>query len=98
MNIYVGNLSYRLTEDDLLNAFSKYGEVTSATVITDKGSGQSKGFGFVEMTSADQGEAAIKELDGALLDGRNIKVNKARPKENKPSGGGRSRRQGGGRY
>jgi len=105
MNIYVGNLSYRLTEDDLLNAFSKYGEVTSANIVTDKYSGQSKGFGFVEMPTEDQGEAAIKELDGALLDGRNIKVNKASPKGDKPAGGGggRSRRPpggggGGGRY
>jgi len=81
MNIYVGNLSYKATEDDLKAAFSRFGEVTSASIIRDKASGQSKGFGFVEMTVKAEGEKAIKELDGVPLKGRKIKVNKARPRE-----------------
>jgi RNA recognition motif-containing protein len=85
MNIYVGNLSYKATEDDLKAAFSRFGEVTSVTIIKDKFTGQSKGFGFVEMTSRENGEKAIKELDGTPLQGREIKVNEARPREEKPA-------------
>ena len=81
MNIYVGNLSYQATEDDLKAAFSRFGEVTSVNIIRDKFSGQSKGFGFVEMTVRADGEKAIKELDGTQLKGREIKVNESRPKE-----------------
>jgi RNA recognition motif-containing protein len=89
MNIYVGNLSYQFREEELRQLFEKYGEVVSVNIITDKYSGQSKGFAFVEM-SGQGAETAIKELDGALAGGRNIKVNKARPKtDSKPS----SRRQ-----
>lgn len=80
MNIYVGNLSYRVTEDELRNAFSAYGQVTTVKLITDRFSGQSKGFGFVEMPIQAEAEKAIKQLDGSLLNGRNIQVSLARPK------------------
>ncbi len=80
MNIYVGNLPYGVTEDDLKQVFSEFGEVTESVIITDKYSGRSKGFGFVEM--ADDGEAnnAIKSLNDTDLKGRNIKVSQARPR------------------
>jgi len=82
MNIYVGNLSYQLTEADLEAAFGAYGTVTSAKIIMDRLTGKSKGFGFVEMPQDSEGEAAIERLDGTPLKGRNLKVNKARPREN----------------
>jgi RNA recognition motif-containing protein len=85
MNIYVGNLSYQATEDDLKAAFSGFGEVVSVSIIRDKGTGQSKGFGFVEMKIKADGEKAIKELDGTSLKGRDIKVNEARPREDRPA-------------
>lgn len=88
MKIYVGNLSYQVTDDDLRQAFGQHGAVSSAKVITDKFSGESKGFAFVEMPVQAEAEAAIKQLNGTLLKGRNIKVNQARP----PSHEGRSRR------
>lgn len=81
MNIYVGNLSYSMTDDDLRDLFSEFGEVTSANVIMDKFSGQSKGFGFVEMPQQADAEAAIKALNEQDVKGRRIKVNQARPKE-----------------
>lgn len=80
MNIYVGNLAYQLSEDELRNAFAQYGEVTSAKIVMDKVSGKSKGFGFVEMAVASEAEEAIRHLDGYALNGRNIRVNKARPR------------------
>ncbi len=80
MNIYVGNLSYKLTEAELRSAFEAHGEVSSAKIITDKFSGDSKGFGFVEMPDQSQAEAALKQMDGAELGGRNIRVNEARPR------------------
>jgi len=80
MNIYVGNLSYKLTESELRSAFEAYGEVASAKIITDKFSGDSKGFGFVEMPDQAQAEEALKQMDGADLGGRNIRVNEARPR------------------
>lgn len=80
MNIYVGNLAYSLTEDELRETFATYGDVDSAKIISDKYSGHSKGFGFVEMPNDDQAEQAIEKLDGSSVKGRNIKVNKARPK------------------
>ncbi|MDC7223051.1 MAG: RNA-binding protein [Spirochaetales bacterium] len=80
MNIYAGNLSYALTEDELREAFSEYGEVISAKIIMDRDTGRSKGFGFVEMGNAEAGEKAIEALDGSLLKGRNLKVNQARPR------------------
>jgi RNA recognition motif-containing protein len=91
MNIYCGNLAYGVTEDDLRTAFAEYGEVTSVNVITDKFSGQSKGFGFVEMAENSEADAAIKALNDTALGGRNIRVNQAKPREDRPqrsSGGG----------
>ncbi len=80
MNIYVGNLPFSLTEDDLKAAFSEFGEVSSANIIMDKMSGQSKGFGFVEMPDDSEADQAIKALNESALNGRNIKVNQARPR------------------
>ena len=80
MNIYAGNLSYALTEEELREAFSEFGEVISAKIIMDRDSGRSKGFGFVEMVNDEEGEKAIEALDGNLLKGRNLKVNQARPR------------------
>ncbi|MCB1903886.1 MAG: RNA-binding protein [Gammaproteobacteria bacterium] len=84
MNIYVGNLPYSVTEDELRKAFSAYGEVTSATLISDKISGQSKGFGFVEMSNNSEADAAIKGLNESSFKGRNIKVNQAKPRADRP--------------
>ena len=81
MNIYVGNLSYSTTDEDLRELFAEFGEVASANVIMDKFSGQSKGFGFVEMPQQADAEAAIEALNEKDVKGRNIKVNQARPKE-----------------
>ncbi|MDZ7773464.1 MAG: RNA-binding protein [Balneolaceae bacterium] len=89
MNIYVGNLSYNISDDDLRELFEEFGEVDTAKVITDRETGRSKGFGFVEMPDDDDARAAIEELDGDEIDGRTVKVNKARPKEEKSGGGGR---------
>ena len=80
MNVYVGNLSYDLSEEDLKSAFEEYGEVTSAKIISDRYSGRSKGFGFIEMTSDEEGKAAIEGLTGKELGGRAIVVNEARPR------------------
>ena len=79
-NIYAGNLSYDLSEDDLKGAFEEFGEVTSAKIISDRYSGRSKGFGFVEMSSDDAAKAAIEALSGKELSGRALVVNEARPK------------------
>lgn len=84
MNIYVGNLSYGVSDDNLREVFEAYGEVSSAKVITDKYSGRSKGFGFVEMDDDAQAQAAIDQLDGAEIDGRPVRVNEARPREERP--------------
>lgn len=81
MNIYVGNLSYKVSDQELMEVFEEFGNVTSAKVIKDRESGRSKGFGFVEMINDDEAQAAINELDGAEINGRTVKVNKARPKE-----------------
>ena len=97
MNIYVGNLSYSVTSDDLRKAFEQFGEVSTANVVTDKFTGQSKGFGFVEMANKAQGEAAIKGLDGADLKGRNVRVNEARPRTEGASKGPRRGGPGGGK-
>ncbi len=80
MNIYVGNLAYSLNEEDLKAAFSQFGEVSSASIIMDRMSGQSKGFGFVEMPDDSEADEAIKALNESALNGRNIKVNQARPR------------------
>lgn len=89
MNIYVGNLSYKLDENELREAFSAYGEVSKVTLIQDKMTGQSRGFGFVEMPNADEGAAAIAALNEQPLQGRNLKVNEAKPREDRPRGGDR---------
>ena len=81
MNIYVGNLPYSVTEGDLREAFEAYGAVSSAAVISDKFSGQSKGFGFVEMSDNAEADAAIKGLNGSSMGGRSLKVNEAKPRE-----------------
>ncbi len=85
MNIYVSNLSFAVQDEDLKSYFAEYGEVTSAKVIMDKYTNRSKGFGFVEMSDEAAGTKAIAELDGATVDGRSIKVNVARPKEERPA-------------
>lgn len=81
MNLYVGNLSFDTTEDDLRQAFAAHGTVTSARVITDRETGRSRGFGFVEMGDAESGQKAISALNGQDLDGRTLNVNEARPRE-----------------
>ncbi|OGP55247.1 MAG: RNA-binding protein [Deltaproteobacteria bacterium RBG_13_52_11] len=92
MNIYVGNLSFEVTEEDLQGAFESFGKVESAKIIKDTYSGQSKGFGFVEMPSADEAKSAISGLNGKELKGRALNVNEARPRsEGNRGGGGRSR-------
>jgi len=84
MNIYVGNLPYSVTEADLTDAFSAFGQVDSVTLISDKFSGQSKGFGFVEMPNNSEADAAIKALNESPFKGRNIKVNQAKPRKDRP--------------
>ncbi|WP_121356954.1 RNA recognition motif domain-containing protein [Flavisolibacter nicotianae] len=99
MNIYVSNLSFDVQDEDLKEFFTPYGEVTSAKIINDKFTGKSRGFGFVEMSDDEASKKAIAELDGATVDGRNIKVMEARPKEDKggrPGGGGFRSNGGGG--
>ncbi|HEY4209724.1 MAG TPA: RNA-binding protein [Puia sp.] len=93
MNIYVSNLSFNVTDEDLQDYFAEYGEVTSAKVIMDKFTGRSRGFAFVEMSDDAAAQKAIQELDGASVDGRTIGVSVAKPREDrggKPSGGGGS--------
>ena len=80
MNIYVGNLSYKVDENDLKGIFEEYGEVTSVKVIKDKYSGKSKGFAFVEMADSSEAKKAIKELNGGELDNRSVIINEAKPK------------------
>ena len=84
MNMYIGNLAYDVTEDDLRNAFSEFGEVSSVKIITDKFSGRPKGFGFVEMPDNSEADQAIKALNGKGLNGRSIKVNQAEPRGKRP--------------
>jgi RNA recognition motif-containing protein len=88
MKIYVGNLAYRTTEDDLRQEFEQYGDVSQVDIITDRETNRSKGFGFVEMLDNDQANAAIQALDGRTVGDRTLKVNEARPKAPRPSGGG----------
>mgnify|MGYP001573899745 CR=1 FL=1 len=88
MRLYAGNLSYKLTEEELKNAFAAYGTVDNATIISDKRTGNSKGFGFVEMPNKAEAEKAIKELNGKDLGGRAIVVNEARPKVDRDGGPG----------
>lgn len=83
MKLYVGNLSYDTTEQDLQDLFEEFGTVESAAIITDRDTRRSKGFGFVEMSSKSEGEAAIQALNDAEVDGRSLTVNEARPRENR---------------
>ncbi len=82
MNIYVGNIAWEATEDDLKQSFEEFGQVASATIIKDKYSGRSKGFGFVEMPNQDEASNAISNLNGKDIKGRPLKVNEARPRDN----------------
>lgn len=95
MNIYVGNLSWGLKDQDLANLFSPFGEVASAKIVMDKFTQRSKGFGFVEMPNDEQAQAAIAQLNGSEIDGRNLVVNESRPKEG-GEGGYKKRSFGGG--
>lgn len=88
MNIYVGNLSFAATEEDVRQAFEPFGQVESVKIVQDKYSGRSRGFGFVEMPSADEAKAAISGLNGKEVKGRALSVNEARPRSEKPRGGG----------
>jgi RNA recognition motif-containing protein len=97
ISIYVGNLPYSVNEDSLKEIFSPYGSVVSARIIIDKMTSKSKGFGFVEMSTDEEANAAIKELDNGEIEGRNIKVNLARPKEDRPRDRNNRRGGGGGR-
>ena len=86
MNIYIGNLSYNISENDLQKAFEEFGQVESAKIIVDKFTGRSKGFAFVEMTNDDDGKKAISAMDGKDLDGRAAKVNEAKPRNTEYGG------------
>ena len=96
MKLYVGNLSYDTTNEDLQRLFEPSGTVESAAVIMDRDTGRSKGFGFVEMGSRKEGEDAIEALNGTEINGRSLTVNEARPREERGGGGGGSRGGGGG--
>ncbi len=96
MNIYVGNLSYETTEEDLQQAFEGFGQVESVNIIKDKYSGRSKGFGFVEMPAKDEAQSAINELNDTELKGRTLKVNEARPRSESRGGRGGYGNGGGG--
>lgn len=96
MTIYVGNLSYEVTEDDLKEVFKEYGAVKSVQIPTDRETGRKRGFGFVEMTTDAEESKAIEDLDGAEWMGRDLKVNKARPRDPRGGGGGKSGWGGGG--
>ena len=92
MSIYVGNLSYEVTKEDLTTVFEEYGTVSRVSLPSDRETGRPRGFGFVEMGSEDEESKAIENLDGAEWMGRELRVNKARPRENNRSGGGGGRR------
>jgi RNA recognition motif-containing protein len=96
MNIYVGNLSWGLKDQDLANLFAPFGEVASAKIVMDKFTQRSKGFGFVEMPNDEQAQAAIAQLNGSEIEGRNLVVNESRPKEEGSGGGGFKKRSFGG--
>ncbi|HEX8283067.1 MAG TPA: RNA-binding protein [Pyrinomonadaceae bacterium] len=101
MKLYVGNLSFQTSSSDLQDLFSQHGTVESASVVEDRDTGQSRGFGFVEMATREEGEAAIQQLNGKEVGGRNLNVNEAKPREDRggggrPGGGGRGGFGGGG--
>lgn len=91
MNIFVGNLSFKCSEDELREAFEQYGEVSSARIISDRETQRSRGFAFVEMPDDNEGRKAVEGLDGRQIGGREVKVNEARPREERPMGGGGGR-------
>jgi len=95
MNIYIGNLSFDVTEQDLRQAFEAFGEVTSANIINDKFTGHSKGFGFIEMSAKEQAQAAIAGMNGKEMKGRALNVNEARPRNDDRGGGNAGRLPGG---
>jgi cold-inducible RNA-binding protein len=95
-NIFVGNLSFGATEDAVRSLFEAYGTVQRVSIVTDRDSGQPRGFGFVEMANDGEGEKAIAALNGRDLEGRTLNVNEARPKEDRGGGGNRSGGGGGG--
>jgi len=90
-NIFVGNLSFNTGEDELRQIFETYGQVDRVSILTDRETGRSRGFGFVEMTNAEEGDKAIAALNGSPFGGRTINVNEARPKAERAGGGGRDR-------
>jgi RNA recognition motif-containing protein len=95
--LYVGNLAYSMTDQSLQERFAEFGNVQSAKVMMDRDSGRSKGFGFVEMSTSDEAQAAIRGLNGKMVEGRDMVVNEARPKESGGFGGGQRRDSGYGR-
>jgi len=98
MKIYLGNLSFEVTEDDLQQALAEFGQVDSVSIIKDRDTGRSKGFGFAEMASSDEAQAAIEGLNGKELKGRTLTVNEARPRpQSRPGGGGGRNKFGGNR-
>src|SRR5215213_6389759 len=88
MKLYVGNLTFQTTDDDLQGLFSQVGTVESVSIVTDRDTGRSRGFGFVEMGSKAEGEAAISKFNGTEIQGRSLTVNEAKPRENRSGGGG----------
>jgi RNA recognition motif-containing protein len=97
MNIYVGNFPFRFSDEDLAALFRHHGEVESASIVNDRDTGRSRGFGFVVMSNDDEAREAIEQLDGSDASGRPLTVNEARPRAERPRGGGSSRDGGGGR-
>ena len=95
VKLYVGNISFNMTEQDLENEFGNFGQVNSASIVTDRETGRSRGFAFVEMDASEAAQAAIQSLNGKDIDGRPLTVNEARPKEDRGGGGGG---RGGGGY
>ena len=96
MKLYVGNLSFNTSSEDLQQLFTQAGTVESASVVEDRDTGRSRGFGFVEMSSNEEGQSAISQFNGKEVDGRALNVNEARPRENRGGGGGRGGYGGGG--
>ena len=94
--LFVGNLSFNVTENDLQDAFAPYGTVVEANLMMDRATGRSRGFAFITMSSPEEAEKAIAALNGSSLDGRNLTVNAAKPREERPAGGGRREYSGGG--
>jgi cold-inducible RNA-binding protein len=96
MKLYVGNLSFDTNDQDLRELFGQYGNPTDVFIMSDRETGRSRGFGFVTMSSSEEGQAAINALEGKEFQGRNLHVNEARPREERPQGGGGGRSFGGG--